>query len=169
MKKIVVIFLVFLFVPLFACSSAIDVNGDKMINLNTFQVHIKGGEIHSIDTTIISSNQDIVDFLNNNNDRFIWHSDIQPSINVFAEFLLNNYDDSFFKTNNLVLYGALKDINNGIYYNIRDYQFENNNLNINVDRLNPGGGRVIVYNMLIFEVSVDQNKLESVNITVSDL
>lgn len=168
MKKIVIIFLVFLLVPLSACSTtATGVNGYKMVRINTFAVHPKAN-IFSFDTTIIRSRQEVVDFLDKNKDKFIWHSDIQPSINVFAKFILNYYDDNFFATNHLVLFGALRDINNGIFYSIRNYNLENSTLHMEVDRIDQGGGRVIVYNILLFEIFIGQYNVDSVDIKVFD-
>ncbi|MCL1945155.1 MAG: hypothetical protein FWF56_05060 [Firmicutes bacterium] len=137
-----------------------------MIKLKDFTVYTRNKE-YFFGTESIHSKSKLDKFVDSYSKNFYTYLDGFPNASKFIDCLLN-YNASYFDNKFLILHGALKEYTIGYRYGINDYSFDNGNLNIKVDILEKGTSRSISYSILLFEVDVSCNTVESTTISVLD-
>ncbi|MDR3021585.1 MAG: hypothetical protein LBU60_02770 [Clostridiales bacterium] len=129
-----------------ACSTLVSANKEQMITLKTVHVYPISDD-YSFGTIKINSKSQLQEFLEKQTGNF----------QGLTEDYFLKYSDKYFEDNILVLYGAMKDINTGVTYQLKNGEFSDNNILIEIIRVNPGGNRVITYNILLFDIAIESS------------
>lgn len=154
-KSFLVVCVLLLVAHLLVCSQPVNTIGDVFLKLQTFRVSASFGNDNMFDTAIVNSKSELQEFMDKNSALFDWHTCRYEGCDSssFCPHSLK-YDEDYFFDKTLIFLGAFTDRHTGVRYEIDKYDNANGALSIQVNRITKGiGGRAIVHNVLLFELS----------------